>query len=263
MEFQGLENGEFLFFEDKINPKDVPGGPRHFHNMLELYFMERGSCHYFIDDKLYRVAEGDLVLIPEGILHKTRYEGGERRRRLVYCSRHFAPPDMDLSPLPYLYRNSALTPRIRQLLEEVKHEFDHPDAFSKEVLRRQMHLLFYLLIRNAQSCASVQPSTLYTEQTIACIKEQYASDLTLTELAKQMGISPEHLSRVFKRETGFGFSEYLTTVRLQKAEQLLKADPSRRVAEVAFACGFNDSNYFSHKFKQIYGFPPGKLRAKC
>ena len=86
------------------------------------------------------------------------------------------------------------------------------------------------------------------------------SDLKLTDVAEEVSISPEHLSRVFKKETGFGFSEYLSLVRLQKAEELLKSEKDLSISEVAYHCGFNDSNYFSEKFKRSYGVSPLKYK---
>ena len=75
-----------------------------------------------------------------------------------------------------------------------------------------------------------------------------------------LSVSEEHLSRTFKKEITFGFSEYITLIRLQKAEHMLKNEPSRAITEVAYACGFNDSNYFSYKFKKAYGLTPSEVR---
>ena len=92
------------------------------------------------------------------------------------------------------------------------------------------------------------------------IQENYTSTIRLADLAKMLSVSEEHLSRLFKKEITFGFSEYVTLIRLQKAEHMLKNEPSRAITEVAYACGFNDSNYFSYKFKKAYGITPSQLR---
>ena len=46
----------------------------------------------------------------------------------------------------------------------------------------------------------------------------------------------------------------------QKALNMLKNEPGKSVNEVAFACGFNDSNYFSYKFTKAYGVPPRSIK---
>lgn len=254
---------KLLFYEDKANPQSMSGA-KHYHDWFEIYFMEKGSCHYFIDNKLYRVTEGDLILIPEGTLHKTKYSGTGGVRRLINCSAHFIPEGVmeQLTPHLHLYRNPGLTPAIRSLLDEIRREFQSPDSYSESILQGLLHFLFYTLARHVNSCIPTQPNHLYTERTIAYIKAHYATDISLAALAQQISISPEHLSRLFKKETGFGISEYLTMYRLQKAECMLRNAPDARICDVAYACGFNDSNYFSEKFKRIYGFPPGHLRKK-
>jgi len=84
--------------------------------------------------------------------------------------------------------------------------------------------------------------------------------MTLTDMAKYLSVSPEHLSRTFKKETGFGFNEYVNLVRLQKAYVMLKHENGKSVSEVAYSCGFNDSNYFSVIFKKMYGEKPSDVR---
>ena len=67
---------------------------------------------------------------------------------------------------------------------------------------------------------------------------------------------------MFKKETGLGFSKYLNSLRLQHAEQLLRSAEGQNVTRVAESCGFEDSNYFSKKFKEVYGVSPKKVQKK-
>ena len=97
------------------------------------------------------------------------------------------------------------------------------------------------------------------ENAIDYIRANYMYRLTLSETAKHCAVSPEHLSRVFKKETGFGFNEYLNLYRLKKAESILKSGQGKTIAQVAAACGFNDSNYFSNTYKKMYGISPSKV----
>lgn len=89
----------------------------------------------------------------------------------------------------------------------------------------------------------------------AIIGARYAETLTLDLLAKELYLSPVYLSRIFKKETGKNFKEYLTEVRISKARELLK-DESLTVNEVAQMVGYNDPGYFSKAYKQKYGYTP-------
>ena len=80
------------------------------------------------------------------------------------------------------------------------------------------------------------------------------------DVAELCFVSREHLSRIFKKETGFGFNEYLNLFRLKKANAILTQNPKSRVSRVAVRCGFSDSNYFSKQYKKMYGIAPTKSR---
>ena len=258
-----LSDGKMLFFEDMENAKSMRG-PKHYHNAFEIYFMEKGECDYFIDDKLYHVREGDLVLIPEGTLHKTKYNEHLHARVLINCSRHYIPTDIaeELSALLHLYRNPSLIPQIRELLEHIRVEYHSPDRYSGSVLVGLLHFLFYTLVRHAAECECVGINNPLTCEAITYMKEHFANELRLSHIAANIGISAEHLSRLFKKETGFSFSELLMMIRLRQAESMLKGTPAPSISEAAFACGFNDSNYFSACFKKMYGYSPSALKRK-
>ena len=86
---------------------------------------------------------------------------------------------------------------------------------------------------------------MIVEKAVKYIHKHYADNLSLTDTAKYCYVSDEHLSRKFKKETGFGFNEYLNIYRLKKADIWLRNDPKAKISEIAINCGFNDSNYFS------------------
>ena len=117
-------------------------------------------------------------------------------------------------------------------------------------------------MRNTESCIDIDNGNRVIEQAVAYIKENFASDITLSSLAKMFSVSPEHFSRLFKKETGLGFSKYLNSLRLQYAEQLLRSAEGQNITQVAEICGFEDSNYFSKKFKEVYGISPKKVQKK-
>ena len=65
---------------------------------------------------------------------------------------------------------------------------------------------------------------------------------------------------LFSQQSGFTLSAYLTQARMGRAAALL-SDPSVRIADVAYAVGFEDPNYFSRVFRKFHGKPPSHFRA--
>ena len=92
------------------------------------------------------------------------------------------------------------------------------------------------------------------------IDSNFAStDLSLYSTAAYVGISPNHLSTVFSRETGENFIEYLTRVRIERAKLLLKNTAMKSV-DIANETGFSDPHYFSYIFKKNTGLSPREYR---
>jgi two-component system response regulator YesN len=90
---------------------------------------------------------------------------------------------------------------------------------------------------------------------IRFMEENYRDDLSLEKTAAQFYLSPGHLNRVLKKETGYTFLSYLTKVRIERAKQLL-ATRRYNVYEVGEMTGYHDSKYFSQLFRKFEGMTP-------
>lgn len=91
------------------------------------------------------------------------------------------------------------------------------------------------------------------------IDTRYTENLKIQDFADRYFFTREYLSRLFKTEYGTGIYEYLTSVRMKRAEELL-ADPSVSIADIAARVGFSDSNYFSKAFRTWSGMTPSEWR---
>ena len=87
------------------------------------------------------------------------------------------------------------------------------------------------------------------------IEAHYAEPLSLDGAAGRARMSRFHFSRTFKSAMGIGFREYVTTVRVQKAQQVLR-ERRDRVIDVAFSVGFNDVSRFYRAFRRVTGLTP-------
>lgn len=93
------------------------------------------------------------------------------------------------------------------------------------------------------------------------LKSQYKQEVTLTSLASIVGVTPAYLSRLFKKELGINFIDYLNQIRITKAKELLDV-PNIKVLEVASIVGFNNPEYFTKTFKKFTGMTPQNYRLK-
>ena len=258
------ESHPFRFERYERKPKrEAQKMDPHIHNFFEIYFIEKGICDYFIDNKAYHLEAGDLVLIPDGIIHNTLYrENNESVRLLINCTGKYIPEAAKsvFSKKCYMYRNREIKDDLLFLLKKIGEEFSSPDDFSDDAIKSYMKLFFFMMARNKNQINPVDYQSGYIEEAINYIQKNLPGEISLSDIAYRFSVSCEHFSRRFKKETGFGFCEYVNLLRMKRAETLLKQSEGMSVAQIAAECGFFDSNYFSVKFKKMYGISPKALQ---
>ncbi|MCR5675904.1 MAG: response regulator [Lachnospiraceae bacterium] len=98
------------------------------------------------------------------------------------------------------------------------------------------------------------------QEAIRYIEEHYAEeDLTLNRLAAHVNFSPNHLSAVFRQQTGQPFIKYLTDYRMNAAKQMLTTS-GKKSSEIGLLVGYRDPHYFSYLFKKTQGMTPTQYR---
>ncbi len=102
-------------------------------------------------------------------------------------------------------------------------------------------------------------NVLKIKKALAYMRSSYDSQLTLSDISKQAGISDKYFCAFFKQMTDQSPFEYLTNYRIERAaRKLINTDLS--VTAIAFECGFNDLSYFIKTFKKVKGVTPKCFR---
>ena len=90
-------------------------------------------------------------------------------------------------------------------------------------------------------------------------RDHYAEHITVADAAAVSGYSPSHFMRIFRREAGQTFVDFLTDYRLSAAVYYLK-ETQDEIGVVAENCGFANLSYFIRCFNRKYGASPGRYR---
>ena len=93
----------------------------------------------------------------------------------------------------------------------------------------------------------------------AYIRDHYAEELSMQDVARVMNYSDAYFCKLFKQCFKVNFSAYLNEYRIAKAKELLQTT-RLNVREVSVACGYSDSNYFARVFKRVTGMTPTEYR---
>jgi two-component system response regulator YesN len=108
--------------------------------------------------------------------------------------------------------------------------------------------------QDAKKVTQIRPAINY-------IDANYDKQVTLADIAKVSYLSVSRLSHVFKEEMGITIVDYLTSVRIERAKQLLLAT-NQSCTEICFEVGYNNQSYFTRTFKGFVGMTPRKFRAR-
>ena len=99
------------------------------------------------------------------------------------------------------------------------------------------------------------------EHAVNTIRTRYAdSNLNVAMLADEAGISAAYFGQLFYEFTGTRATEFITKTRMEKAYEILLAEPETPVAQVAVKVGYSNSPYFSTQFRKFYGYTPSHFR---
>ena len=106
---------------------------------------------------------------------------------------------------------------------------------------------------------SVPQSNRTADAAMQIVNRRYMENLTLDDIAEELNFSIFYLSKLFKKQTGTTFTEYLTNYRVEKAKEFL-AEGRMSVKEIAFATGYNSQGYFSKIFRKYTGVSPSEYK---
>jgi len=101
-----------------------------------------------------------------------------------------------------------------------------------------------------------KPVTLI-QQIVNYVDEEYRNPISIKVISYSFNISAAYLGRLFKQETGEGFSRYLNNLRIEKAKELL-VSTNIKANKIALEVGYSDSNYFYNIFKKYTGIYPSE-----
>ncbi|SFL45759.1 two-component system, response regulator YesN [Gracilibacillus orientalis] len=120
------------------------------------------------------------------------------------------------------------------------------------VLSDDLELMINFLQHSSENHWIIQHAKQY-------IEKNYQKDIKAVEVAEEHYITPNYFSMLFKQETGYSYSEYLNTIRINKAKELLTGT-SNKVFEIAEYVGYREYKYFVQVFKNYAGITPTQFR---
>ncbi len=269
---------------DELNPTFLFGwkGARtrdeknyHCHsNHIEMSLILSGSGRYKIDDVIYDVAEGDLLVFNPGMYHQALTDGNGNPAVeffLGFTDIQFtghAANRFDVTGGPVLHTTGELRQKLFRIALKVSEENEVLRPGRYFMLRAYLVEMLLLIIRELSEPMDKKTGYAFesvskkyvVEQIINYFEDHYADKISLDQIAENMYLSPFYISKIFKSETGNAPISYLIDIRLSHAMEILKNGECDSIQEVAQMVGYEDSYHFSKLFKKKYNISPSKVR---
>ena len=262
-------------------PQDFARVRPHWHDQMEIVYVKRGSGTVSTNFVRHHVHAGSIVPILPGEIHAI---DGDEGSRMEYENIIFSLDILDshepndwcranvLEPLREgTLRFARPVPEGTEFYERVRWALDGADAacavrqpgYSMVVKSRLFLLLDALYaFRSADAPDCVEPAAERLRTVLREVNANYAAPPSVEDAARLAGYSKAHFMRVFKKDMGMTYGQYVTECRLTAASYYLEktSDP---VGAIAQSCGFDNFSYFNRRFRRRYGMTPTEFRTKA
>ena len=269
-------NPTFLFTWKGTRRRDRDEGNYHSHDHGEIAFIISGVGRYRIEDKVYLVQEGDLLILNPGVRHEalccheaelpaTEFFVGFSDIQFPGFPANFLPePDGEC----IIHTAGDLRQRLFKICTALEMEIAVCSQGRYFMLKAYLMQLMLLVIR--EQCETIERVGGYAfesankkyvvEQIVNYFEDHYNEKISLDQIAENMYLSPYYVSRIFKSETGNAPIHHLIKIRLEKAKELLEGGYGGNIQEVAAMVGYEDAYHFSKLFKKHFGISPSQAR---
>ena len=268
---------------------------RHIHETIELHFILEGQRLMFVDRETYRLSPHSAIVVNHNLIHKTSTAPGfppDHHNFILQLDRSRFDQILRVAGLRgfddfgdrfngVATFNDSEWRLILAVIAEFK-AMCTEDKNGGTVSMEDAHAFLYLqalelasifakarrrlLPAELEANQKVVPETVVktgvhqkVHEVALYLQTHIHESVSLEELAQRFFMSRSYLTRSFRNVTGFSVVEYMTYIRIQKAQQLLR-ESDRSITEIADLCGFGNITYFEKVFKTTTGHTPVQYR---
>ena len=253
----------------------------HVHSFFEVCYAYQGRGTFRIGDQVFSVQSGDVFVARPGEAHEI-ISSHDEPLGIYFWAYTLLPGEqrcdeqssVDVVMAAFLASRQAISARTPSMLRTLQLLSEEATRKEPGYLQAIEALTVKLLLDTARAVVDLprlsvplDPPAKRSDEAIVQVMLRYLRDnysrcsLSVCDLAAQVHLSERHASRLFHQVMGTTIKAYLTTLRMEKAAQLL-LDGRTPIKEVALATGYPDVRYFTTLFHQRVGLTPASFQRK-
>ena len=243
----------------------------HWHPRAEICCIADGECNFYVNGRLYKGKQGDVLVFNSGDIHRYMSDGNVADIYVCTFDPSLVYKNFERIPLVKVHISSeemhekGIFTDVLSLFEEILKEREEGKKHFEIIAQTQIVKLYSLLARHFEDESRTSTNDVHKfeafQKILDYISKNYASDISLSDLARVINYSESNVSAMFSRFIGTNFKKYLDSIRVNKAIELLKND-TLNFTDVAMRCGFNNVRTFNSVFKSVTGMTPSEMKNK-
>lgn len=234
----------------------------HYHDFFEISYIVEGAGWFTVNDFLYRVDAGEMLITKPGEIHSGRFPEG---MTMLSCGLTFE----QMRELEIGFYRSVTQPVIRDRddrcragLTDMIEELQRGEPYASIMVRNKLSEMLVGILRSGGQ-QSDRETTEYNADAIKYVLQSILTEsfdeITAHKLARNANMSRSHLDREFKRYMGVSLWEYVRLVRLDRAKQELR-ETGKSITAIAEKLHFGSTQAFCMFFKRHIGLYPQEYR---
>ncbi len=250
----------------------------HSHSYYEMFYLKEGLCEFFIDNQKYIIKKGMVVFVPINAIHQTFYIDAPLHERVsIEFTLDFVTDIIECIGLKHfkniMFENIFTIPddmivNFSSIISDMLFTFNTNNIYTlcyeKLYFQQLILMLFNQALRTDKKIynsknANIEATDKVINIAMMYIEQNYSKNISLSEVAQIVHLNPSYFSKKFKTANGFGFKDYLNKVRINHSEKLL-LETDKSITDIAFECGYINSNYFGDAFRHLNKVSPSVFR---
>lgn len=256
----------FFYIEQESHEKNPVLYHSH-RDFAELTYVCEGNISYRIDNRMYDLKPGNLVIVDQGVLHG---EEPFRKETALSCTCAISGLKKDGVPITSLLKKnqrSVVTFETGTAIEKLflaLNEISQTKAGGQGSCNRIAETILNLAMDKMQEALQLEAKVEkkndeMVRMIIEYLDENYTKPLSLKSLGEQFDLSPYYLAHIFKEETGVSPMKYIMHRKVGEAQSML-SNTSVSISDIGFQLGFGSSSHLSSVFKKYFGVSPKEFR---
>ena len=248
----------------------------HTHEYFQIYYIANSSLSHFIENKSSKLHQGDMFIIPPGVMHYISPEDDTVFYSFSFMPDFFSEANQN-NKLVNLFLRNLLTEKeilpkvsvdskdifyIESIMERMLDEFNRKDFGFYEIIHSYAVLLLAVLARNYFEKNTLpkyfENNKHFVMHCVEYIENNFTENISLNEISKRSAMSKNSFCELFRKLTGHSFNNYLNICRIKKATEYIK--DGYKITAIYGLCGYNDFSTFYRNFKKIMGVSPKEFK---